>query len=190
MCIPRLARRLTIGSAALLLTTMVACESSASTMVDPDPEPATNVPAELIGQWLHGIVSMSGYVDAYSGLWLDNAYGTSVMFQFAPDGTYKQTILIKTSAYSCRMQVYIYNEGKATFDGAAIETYPTSGTVKSMDTCNAANNYTRPDDLTRKQGQSYGWHFGKNANNPDDAQTYLILGVGAQQSPAYFRRAS
>ncbi len=132
---------------------------------------------------------MSGYVDAYNGQWLDNAYGTSVMFEFAPNGTYRQTLLIKTSAYSCRMQVYIYNEGRAVFDGDTIRTYPTGGTIKSMDSCNAHNNYTRPDAIDGKQGQKYGWHFGRNASNADDPQTYLILGVGEQQTPAYFRRS-
>lgn len=112
------------------------------------------------------------------------------MFEFAPDGTYRQTILITTSAHSCRMQVYIYNEGKAVTEGDTIRTYPTSGTIRSMDSCNARNNYTRPDDLARKQGQKYGWHFGRNASNADDPQTNLILGVGEQQSPSYFRRSS
>lgn len=135
------------------------------------------------------MVSPSGYVDAYTGQWLDSAYGTSVMLEFQVDGRYQQTLLIKTSAYACKTQVFIYNEGTAVIDGMTIKTFPTKGRVKALDSCVARNNFDRDDDIARKQGTRYTWRFGPNASNPNDSTTYLILGLGADNVPAYFRSA-
>src|SRR5262245_28991330 len=181
--ISRLTRGLAAASVALLFAGSGCStgDSTDSTGPDsPNPGPTTPsgspVPSQLVGGWVYGMrwPASDGY--ACTGQWLDNAYGTSVMFEFASNGTYRQSLLIKTSVYSCKMQVFIYNEGKAIFDATTIKTYPTKGTVVAHDTCTAANNYTRPDDIAAKQGQRYTWRFGKNADSASDPQTYLILG--------------
>lgn len=143
-------------------------------------------PAELVGTWVHGIVSPTNFYDAYTGAWVSNAYGTSVLFEFGPNGTYKQSILIATSAYSCRTQVFVYNEGKAVVEGNTFKVYPTKGTVRSRDNCNAAYNFDRADNIAAKQGDLYGWTFKLH----DDGKTYLLIGVkGDMSNPSFFRHS-
>lgn len=183
---PVLRRALAITTV-LLATTLTACGAEAGA-TEPPPAPGGGngdpFPAQLQGTWVFGIISPTNFHDAYTGQWLSNAYGTSVMFEFAPDGRYKQSILIYTSAYSCKTQVFIYNEGRAEVDGDVIKVYPTKGTVRAQDNCVVANNYNRPDNIAAKQGSQYGWTFKLH----DDGKTYLLIGVNNDMSnPSYFR---
>jgi len=186
----RRALRRTFALTTILLATVAgACGSTAGATEPPDGGNngggnGAVFPSELTGSWVFGLISPTDFYNASTGEWIDNAYGTAVLFDFKPDGHYTQSILIKTSAYNCRMQVYIYNEGRAEVDGALIKVYPTKGTVRSRDTCNAANNYERPDDIARKQGDKYGWTFKQH----DDGKTYLLIGIGGDMSnPSFFR---
>lgn len=186
----RTMRRTLALTVVLVATSLTACGAE-SGATEPSPAPGGGngdpFPAQLQGTWVFGVISPTNFHDAYTGEWLSNAYGTSVMFEFAPNGRYKQSILIYTSAYSCRMQVFIYNEGRAEVDGSVIKVYPTSGTIRSQDTCNAANNYSRPDNIANKQGSQYGWTFKLH----DDGKTYLLIGVNNDMSnPSYFRHVN
>jgi hypothetical protein len=183
-------RRARTGTALLAFAFLAACGSESSAATDPDGNTGggggTAFPSELQGGWIYGVISPTNFHDAYTGEWVGNAYGTSVMFDFKPDGRYTQSILIATQAYSCKMQVFIYNEGKAVVEGSVIKVYPTKGTVKSRDNCVARNNYDRPDDIAAKQGSQYGWTFKLH----DDGKTYLLIGVNNDMSnPSYFRHA-
>ncbi len=143
-------------------------------------------PTELVGTWVYGVISPTNVVDAYNGSWIDSAYGTSVLFEFGPNGTYRQAILIMTRAYNCKSQVFVYNEGRAVVEGSTIKVYPTKGSVKARDTCVAANNFDRADNIAAKQGDTYGWTFKLH----DDGKTYLLIGVrNDMTNPSYFRRS-
>ena len=178
---------LRLGVAAAIITNFAACGGDSSTGpggVGDTPRTAT--PSELVGTWIHGLISPTDFYDANTGEWVDNAYGTAVLFTFTADGRYTQDILIKSSAYSCRTQVFVHNEGTTAIDGGEIRVYPTKGRVISRDNCNDAFNYDRPDDIARKQGDRYLWDF---QVNPDDGQTYLTIDVGESGNLAYFRPA-
>ena len=186
----RRALRRTVALATILLSTVVAACNTEAGATEPDDNGnngggnGTAFPSELTGSWVFGLISPTDFYNASTGEWVDNAYGTAVLFDFKPDGRYTQSILIKTSAYNCRMQVYIYNEGRAQVEGSLIKVYPTKGTIRSRDTCNAVNNYERPDDIARKQGDKYGWTFQQES----DGKTYLLIGVGGDMTnPSHFR---
>lgn len=181
-------RRLRRTMTALSLTILggaAACGADEALGSDAPSGGNTTTPQQLVGEWVHGLISPTSYHDAYNGRWVGSAYGTSVIFKFRPDGKYEQSILIQTSAYNCRTQVFIYNEGRATFDGPTIRVYPTAGTVKARDTCVPANNFDRADDIARKKGDVYTWRF---ETNPEDSKTYLRIGIGANDAnPSWFR---
>jgi hypothetical protein len=178
---------LTTTILAALVATLAACGGGDSSSTGPGGNtPRTDTPAELVGGWVHGFISPTIIRDADTGDWVDSGYGTSVLFTFTADGRYTQDILIKTSAYSCRTQVYVHNEGTTTITGNEIRVYPTKGRVVSRDTCNDRFNFDRADDIGRKQGNLYLWHF---AENPEDGKTYLMIDVNASGNLAYFRPA-
>ncbi len=140
---------------------------------------ASSTPASILGSWLYGVFSPTDFYNASTGAYIGNAYGTSVIFKFTADGKYEQSVLIHSTVYSCRTQVYVYNTGTVRFNGGEFRVYPTSGRVRSSDTCNASFNYDRADDIARKQGDKYTWSFQRNAN---DGKTYLMIGVGDDTS--------
>jgi hypothetical protein len=140
---------------------------------------ASNTPSSILGAWVYGVFSPTDFYNASNGQYIGNAYGTSVVFKFTSDGKYEQTVLIHSTVYSCRTQVYVYNKGTVKFNGGEFRVYPSSGRVRSSDTCNAAFNFDRADDIARKQGDKYTWSFQRNAN---DGKTYLMIGVGDDAS--------
>jgi hypothetical protein len=148
---------------------------------------AANTPSSLFGSWVYGTMSLTDYYNASTGAYIGNGYGTSVLFKFTSDGRYEQTVYISSTVYSCRTDIFVTNEGKVKFDGAQFRVYPTKGRVRSSDTCNAASNYDRADDIARKQGDRYSWAFEPNAI---DGKTYLMIGVdGAMTNRSSFRKA-
>ena len=181
--------RRSIAVTTLLLAGALAACGAEATATEPPAGGGSGdpFPAQLQGTWIYGIISPTNFYDAYTGQWLSNAYGTSVLFEFATEGKYNQSIHIATSAYSSRMQVFIYNEGRAVVEGNTIKVYPTKGTVRSQDNCVVKNNYNRPDDIASKQGSVYGWTFKLH----DDGKTYLLIGPNNDMTnPSYFRHGS
>lgn len=144
------------------------------------------LPAELLGAWVHGSADPASVADAHATTWVSDAAGTSIRFEFGPNGTYKQSILVTASALPCRTQLLVHNEGTAVLDGNTFRVYPTRGTVRSRDTCDASRNFDREDDVAIKQGDLYGW----NLILHDDGETYLHVGAkGDMTRAADFRRS-
>lgn len=144
------------------------------------------LPAELLGTWVHGSADSARVADAHATTWVSDADGTSMRFEFGPNGTYKQSILVTTSALSCRTQLLVHNEGTTVLDGNTLRVYPTRGTVRSRDTCDDSRNFDREDDVAIKQGDLYGW----NLMLHDDGETYLHIGAKGDMSRASnFRRS-
>jgi hypothetical protein len=180
-------RRSLALSTLFVASSLAACGAEATATEPPAGGSGDPFPAQLQGSWIYGVISPTNFHDAYTGEWLSNAYGTSVLFEFAPDGRYKQSILIYTSAYACRMQVFIYNEGRAEVQGDVIKVFPTKGTIRSQDDCVVANNYQRPDNIASRQGSVYGWTFKLH----DDGKTYLLIGPNNDMSsPSFFRHVN
>ena len=183
----RRGRRTTLLAVLLAGVAPTACsESAASTEPALGAAPggtSANTPASLLGSWIHGVFSPTDFYNASTGQYIGNAYGTAVMFKFTPDGKYEQTVFINSTVYSCRTQVFVYNKGVVRFDGGEFRVYPTSGRVRSSDSCNARFNFDRDDDIARKQGDKYTWAFERNAG---DGKTYLMIGVGDAQERSSF----
>lgn len=183
----RSSRRVRQALAVAFLLPLAACGTDTAEAAEPTgPGAGSPFPVELVGTWVYGVISPTNVVDAYNGAWIDSAYGTSVLFEFGPNGTYRQAILIMTRAYNCKSQVFVYNEGRAVVEGSTIKVYPTKGSLKARDTCVAANNFDRADNIAAKQGDTYGWTFKLH----DDGKTYLLIGVkNDMTNPSYFRRS-
>jgi hypothetical protein len=184
---------------AALLLAAGACAADAATSpaggetpptppTSPTPPAGAPAPSSVLGSWVYGALSMNDYYNASSGTYVGNGYGTSVLMTFTADGKYEQTIYIQSTTYSCHTKVFIYNAGTVKWGATEFRVYPTTGRVRSSDTCNAQFNYDRPDDIARKQGDLYSWGFERNAG---DGKTYLMIGPnGTTENRSSFRPAS
>lgn len=148
--------------------------------------PRSDVPAALQGDWKWGAISSIDFYDSSTGAWVDDGGGVGVFFTFTPDGHYTQGVLFKSTVYNCTTTVWVYDEGTVVVEDAVFRVYPTSGRVRSRDTCIPRNNFDRADDLARKQGDLYSWAFEANQG---DGKTYLMIGVdGDMETRSAFRR--
>ena len=185
--------------AAALLLAGVACTADAATAPDGGETPATppsstpgtpgsTAPPNIPGSWVYGVLSATDYYNASNGSYIGNGYGTSVLMKFTADGKYEQSIYIEATTYNCHTKVFIYNAGTVKWGATEFRVYPSTGRVRSSDTCNAAFNYDRPDDIARKQGDVYSWAFERNAS---DGKTYLMIGPnGTTENRSSFRPAN
>ncbi len=88
----------------------------------PAKKQAAKVPAQVVGEWYRGSVSLSRYVDATTGVYLGNGGGGSRTWLFAKDGTYKRYVYIDTGFGGTTL--FAASEGAVTFS----PTSPTEGT--------------------------------------------------------------
>jgi hypothetical protein len=183
---------------AALLLAAAACTADAATSPAGGETPSTppagtppatsQTPSSVLGSWVYGALSATDYYNASNGTYVGNGYGTSVLMKFTADGKYEQTIYIQATTYNCHTKVFIYNAGTVKWEATQFRVYPTTGRVRSSDTCNAAFNYDRPDDIARKQGDLYSWAFERNAS---DGKTYLMIGPnGTTENRSSFRPAN
>ena len=187
--------------AAAMLLAAAACSDSATEPASAGETPGTPTgtpngtptqsgtaaPANIPGNWVYGVLSMNDYYNVQNGSYVGNGYGTSVLFKFTADGKYEQSIYIEATTYSCHTKVWVYNAGTVKWGASEFRVYPTTGRVRSSDTCNAQFNFDRADDIARKQGDLYSWAFERNAS---DGKVYLMIGPnGTTENRSSFRRA-
>lgn len=118
-------------------------------------QPASNVPAVLIGTWGTGSMSSMSFVDRTTGSSAP-ASGTQLHYKFMPDGRYEYASLTTQSMYSCTTKLSLYIVGKVAFQGNSLTFQPESGTFTSRDSCNAQYNYEKPAKLDH---DTYNWRM-------------------------------
>jgi hypothetical protein len=117
-----------------------------------------SLPAELVGSWHTGSVSMIDYYDPYTGSWSPPS-GDGYSYTFTSDGKFTYAGILQISVYSCTTTLFEYLEGTAEVQGTRLVIKPKKGKFKSKDTCNERYNYEKDADLDRDE---YGWEIGIN----------------------------
>jgi hypothetical protein len=102
------------------------------------------VPRALEGGWYAGEVSDTHIIDTGGGF--RNVYGTGLVYRFFDDGSYEKSVLLQRADGFCSGQFLGYSRGFVTIEGdEEIALHPTSGKIKSVDSCVADWNYERRD---------------------------------------------
>lgn len=172
-------------SSAIVMVALLAAACSDKNATGPDDfdTPATDVPSQLSGEWMYGMISPTNFWNDHSGQYSGNAYGIGVWLDFTPNGRYTQLVYIYTQQYSCRMQTWTEMEGTVTVSGSQITFYPNAGNYKASDTCVGKNNFQRAmtsSELQAKQGETWAWEIDASSGQPK-----LFTGPGG---PSEFRR--
>ena len=109
------------------------------------------LPAALVGTWLAGDHTLS--------------------YRFRADGSYERHLDLVRGGEACVARFHAWNRGSVrVLDDRRLVLVPLSGTVKSVDTCVAANNYERPDTLANEV-----LHY-RRLTAPDGAPALLLRG--------------
>lgn len=177
-------RRARMWAAVLVLAIgTAACSDKNSTGPDNPGTPVTDVPANLSGEWVYGMISPTNFWDDHSGQYSGNAYGIGVWLNLQPNGRFTQLVYIYTQQYNCRTQTWTQMEGTVTVSGSQISFYPTKGSYKASDNCVASHNFQRSmsaSELSAKQGETWAWEIDTSSGQPK-----LYTGPGG---PSEFRR--
>jgi hypothetical protein len=140
--------------------------------------PRTETPAELQGDWKHGVISFTNFWDD-QGQYVGNAGGIGVYFTFQKDGSYKQFLYINQRSYNCVTQTWTETNGTTVFEAGKFTVHPTVGHYKASDSCVDRNNFERPMTAQeiKDKVQVYLWKFETRA---DDGKTWLKIGFDEQ----------
>src|SRR4051812_13587248 len=77
--------------------------------------PRSEVPDEMVGQWLYGNFSMSDFW-RYDGSYVGNAFELAVAFNFTQDGHYEFYFASTARDYACQTQAFTYSKGTVVFN--------------------------------------------------------------------------
>ena len=177
----------------LVLTTLVllsACDKDD----DNNPTPSGNndgngnsngnVPAEILGQWLHGTFAMSDYW-AYDGSYMGNPFTQSVAFDFKSNGTYEMFYIGQTNNFGCINDAFSWFKGTVQFQDSTFTVTPTEGRFRGYYNCTPQYDFDRPALASELVTKTYYFHFETDTNN----KTWLVIGfVPNDPYPSYFSK--
>lgn len=124
----------------------------------PAPAQLGGVPPELVGGWYAGSSSSVSYFDPAGGTFLTPS-GEGTSYTFRPDSSYEKSTLVRSSLYSCRMEIFWYEAGRASFQDHLILLSPERHSAISQDNCLEQNNYQRTLPL---EASYLGWNLARD----------------------------
>lgn len=139
-------------------------------------EPA---PTEVLGDWTSGgLTSSINYVNRSTGASAPPS-GAIANYTFHPDGTYVESGLLQSTAYSCTTKLYFHRKGRYSFEGSQLILDETASKLKSEDNCRKQWNYEKNNGVQRKVLE---WKF----ETQDGARQFVVKGATGQ--PVVYRR--
>ena len=173
---------------ALAAALAAAQETKPATPPAERPAPTTQkstVPAELVGDWFWGNVSLARYVDRNTGDFLGNAHSGALTYAFAADGTYKRYFYLEVRPGGDVSGIFSASEGTVTFTGDSFTLRPTKGTYRFTEGCSKKREREMRQDELERPGLTFAWRLEKKAK---DKPADLIVGKPGED-PHTFRRS-
>ena len=149
--------------------------------------PRSEVPDEMVGQWLDGNFSMTDWYD-YNGNWTGNAYERSTAFDFSKKGDASFFLMISTYDGYCRTQGLTDLQGTVKFDEAnhSFTLYPQQGRYRGFYSCQPDQNFDRAAEADELKPTTYYYSF-----ETSGGITYMVIRFSPDSEEAsYFKRTS
>ena len=179
----------------LLFSLLVTCLSLVSCSKDEEDAfiadtPRSEVPDELVGQWLNGTFSMSNWW-TYDGTYAGNPYSSSRAFTLHKDGSAEFFQVIKTYNGSCATEAFSYFKGTVDFNNntQSFTFYPQRGNFRGFYSCSGESNFDRSPTKEELKPFTLYW----NAESDSNDQLWMVTrwNAGDPDSEAsYFKPAS
>lgn len=119
------------------------------------------IPKLVQGKWIYGTVGALTYWDTSNGQFLGSGRGSAGIYEFNPDGTYKEYVYIEVRMYNMLTQVWTTTEGTVTFQGDTYTVRPTKGHYKTAGTRTIDRPMT--DEELKKGIKTYKWKLEKDS---------------------------
>ena len=137
---------------------------------------AQKIPAELIGEWHNGNVSMMQEKNLTTGR-ATASNGSTFTYKFSADGAFQFVGYIKSTMYGCTTDLFNDKRGKVEIDGDRITLIPSKNFWKNTYSCSPKSNKERDYTLER---ETYTFH-----TTTDDYGKQLICLTNAKGESCY-----
>lgn len=109
----------------------------------------SNLPAELVGEWHNGNVSMMQEKNLTTGQ-TTASNGSTYTYKFLPNGRFEFIGYIKSTMYGCTTDLFNHKTGKVTVDGTTITFAPDKNYWKNTYSCSPKSNKERDYTLEKE----------------------------------------
>ncbi len=110
---------------------------------------AQNIPAELVGEWHNGNVSMMQEKNLTTGR-TTASNGSTFTYKFSADGNFQFVGYIKSTMYGCTTDLFNDKRGKVEIDGDQITLIPSKNFWKNTYSCSPKSNKEKDHTLERE----------------------------------------
>lgn len=136
------------------------------------------LPAELVGEWRNGSVSMLQEKNTVTGQ-TTPSNGSTFSYKFYADGRFEFAGYLKSTMYGCTTDLFNDKRGKVEIDGDRLTLVPTKNYWKNTYSCSPASNKERNYTLEK---EIYTWR-----TKEDDYGRTLICLANAKGESCYRR---
>lgn len=116
----------------------------------------SNIPAELVGNWTSGNVSLLQEQNVTTGQ-LTSSYGSTIGYSFSADGAFRFAGLMKSTMYGCTTTLWNDRRGRVTVAGDKITFTPTKDYWLNTNSCAPSSNKEKNKELEAK---TYNFEIG------------------------------
>lgn len=120
----------------------------------------TKVPAELIGNWFEGSVSILQEQNMTTGA-VASKYGSSIGYVINSDGSFRYAALMKSTMYGCTTSLWNDRRGKISIEGDTITFTPNKDYWFNSNSCYPSANKEQNKPL---QAKTYNFEVGTKEN--------------------------
>jgi hypothetical protein len=117
---------------------------------------ATDVPANLVGNWFEGSTSILQEKNMATGA-IASSYGSSIGYVINADGTFRYAALMKSTLYGCTTSLWNDRRGKISIEGDVITFTPTKDYWLNTNSCYPSSNKEQNKAL---QAKSFNFEVG------------------------------
>lgn len=104
------------------------------------------IPAELVGTWRTGRISLLNYRDRVTGS-TTPANGSTFSYRFYPDGRFEFTGLLQSTMYNCTTTLFNHKTGIARVSGSELVLVPKTNNWKNTYSCTPSKNLEKPGKM-------------------------------------------
>lgn len=113
-----------------------------------------NLPAELVGEWHNGRVSMLQERNTLTGS-TTPSNGSTFTYKFSSDGRFEFVGLLQSTMYGCTTGLFNQKTGRVEVEGSKITFIPSKNFWRNTYSCSPQSNKERDYVLDR---ETYEWH--------------------------------
>ncbi|MGH9903271.1 MAG: hypothetical protein ACRD68_15805 [Pyrinomonadaceae bacterium] len=131
------------------------------------------VPAEMVGSWRTGRVSMLQYRDRVTGS-TTPGNGSTFSYRFYPDGRFEFVGYMQSTMYNCTTSLFNHKTGSVRFEGTEFTLVPRTNNWKKENSCAPRSNSEKAGEM---KNDTYSWRV----KTEDGVESLCLTQAGGEE---------